>query len=174
MAARTALSVRARSGLANVVSGLGNLVQMLVSGGYRNGNITAATSVLNTDQWKWFQPRVRGDRVTPAPRTGCCIVAIRESIFLFGGLTEEGLSNELWVLDLDSLTWSQVRPPEGNMHNISHVLRIKCSTVSQHVMLCTGSDVTSSEKSSTSAPYVQWCLWQHCVVHAKTVSAIPG
>jgi hypothetical protein len=83
---------------------------MLISGGYRNGTITSATSVLNTDQWKWFQPRTRGDRVAPAPRTGCCLVAIRESIFLFGGLTEEDLSNELWVLDLDSLTWSQVCP----------------------------------------------------------------
>ena len=84
---------------------------MLVQGGYRDDAITAEVSVMNTDQWKWFQPHVRCDAAcpVPAPRTGHSLVAIRDSIFLFGGLTEKGLSNELWVLDLDSLAWSQVR-----------------------------------------------------------------
>jgi hypothetical protein len=84
------------------------LVQILVHGGYRNDAITTACSVVNTEQWKWFQPRMRDGSAVPAARTGHSLVAIRENIFLFGGLTEKGLSNELWVLDLDTLTWSQV------------------------------------------------------------------
>lgn len=53
--------------------------------------------------------QVRTDCAMPAPRTGHALLAQRESVFLFGGLTERGLSSELWVLDLDSLAWSQVR-----------------------------------------------------------------
>lgn len=81
---------------------------MFIQGGYRDDVITDSCAVVNVDHWKWFQPRVRNDAPGPAPRTGHSLIAVRESIFLFGGLTEKGLSNELWVLDLDSLAWSQV------------------------------------------------------------------
>jgi Kelch motif len=85
--------------------------QMLVQGGYRDNGITSACAVVNTDQWKWFQPHitVAAGGAAPAPRTGHALIAVRESIFMFGGLTEKGLTNELWVLDLDSLAWSQAR-----------------------------------------------------------------
>jgi N-acetylneuraminic acid mutarotase len=42
------------------------------------------------------------------PRVGHCIAAVRSKIFVFGGLTEAGLSDELWIFDLDTLTWVEI------------------------------------------------------------------
>jgi hypothetical protein len=68
----------------------------------------ALGTVLSTEQWKWFQPKMKVEGPSPRPRAGHALVAIRDRVFLFGGLTEIGLSSELWILDLDSLTWSEV------------------------------------------------------------------
>ena len=125
-------------------------VQMLVHGGYRNDEITGACSVLNTDQWKWFQPRTRGEQTAPAPRTGHCLVAIRESIFLFGGLTEAGLSSELWVLDLDSLTWAQVRALPPFQHASRGWRRVGQPAAARMVQVPTFGVVPSARKGASA------------------------
>lgn len=81
---------------------------MLLQGGYRDGALTSAATVLSTEQWKWFQPKLRAPQPAPSPRCGHALCAVRSRLFLFGGVTESGLSNDLWILDLDALTWSEI------------------------------------------------------------------
>lgn len=38
--------------------------------------------------------------ISPNPRKGACIVLIQPFFFIFGGLTASGLSNELWVYNM--------------------------------------------------------------------------
>lgn len=83
-------------------------MQVLLQGGYRDGALTSAATVLSTEQWKWFQPKLRAPQPSPAPRCGHALCAIRSRLFLFGGLTEAGLSNEVWILDLDALSWAEI------------------------------------------------------------------
>ena len=72
-------------------------MQLLCQGGYRNETLTSAVSVLNTEQMKWLQPNVKDGAISPAARVGHAVVCIRERIYMFGGLTEQGLTNETWV-----------------------------------------------------------------------------
>lgn len=64
--------------------------------------------MLSTEQWKWFQPKLRTSHPSPSARSGHALCAVRSRLFLFGGLTETGLSNELWILDLDTLSWADI------------------------------------------------------------------
>ena len=72
-------------------------MQLLCQGGYRNETLTSAVSVLNTEQMKWLQPNVKDGAISPGARVGHAVVCIRERIYMFGGLTEQGLTNETWV-----------------------------------------------------------------------------
>lgn len=82
--------------------------QVLLQGGYRDGALTSAATVLSTEQWKWFQPKLRAAGPVPAPRCGHALCAVRSRLFLFGGVTEAGLARDLWILDLDALAWSEI------------------------------------------------------------------
>lgn len=83
-------------------------MQILLQGGYRDCALTSAATVLSAEQWKWFQPKLRATQPCPAPRSGHALCTVRSRLFLFGGITEAGLSSELWILDLDALTWSEI------------------------------------------------------------------
>lgn len=47
--------------------------------------------------------------VFPTPRVGHTMCIVRERVYVFGGLLDDGeLTNETWVMDLDSQQWSKV------------------------------------------------------------------
>lgn len=79
-----------------------------MQGGYRDQSLTTAAAVLNTEQWSWLQPKVRDGDNLFKPRVGHAMASIRSKIFVFGGLTEMGLSDELWIFDLETLSWAKI------------------------------------------------------------------
>ena len=81
--------------------------KIMLFGGFRNGDLSADITYFTTDSHKWTLPLLRGT-VAPLPRTGHCMAAVRERVYVFGGKTARALSAELWVFDLEMLTWTRV------------------------------------------------------------------
>lgn len=54
----------------------------------------------------WQQHRIRGH---PSSRKGHSFAAYRDTIVCFGGVTTEGASNDLYMLSLSDMKWSDVR-----------------------------------------------------------------
>ena len=47
--------------------------------------------------------------VSPVARSGHACASIREKVFVFGGAALDGsLLSDVWILDQDSMTWTQV------------------------------------------------------------------
>uniref|UniRef100_A0A7S0Y9W2 Uncharacterized protein n=1 Tax=Polytomella parva TaxID=51329 RepID=A0A7S0Y9W2_9CHLO len=82
--------------------------KMLVFGGIRGDAYSNDVVILNTDTMKWQTPHVKGiDR--PVPRSGHATCCIREKLFVFGGVSAEGVFlNDLWVFDQDSSQWNHL------------------------------------------------------------------
>ena len=63
----------------------------------------------------------------PVARSGHACASIREKLFVFGGITTDGvLLNDLWSFDLDSLSWTYVTcfgnkpsPRQGESQHLS-------------------------------------------------------
>jgi hypothetical protein len=52
--------------------------------------------VLDTQTWSWSRPPVHG--TPPSPRTGHSLVACGGALYLFGGLGEEDVLGDAFVL----------------------------------------------------------------------------
>lgn len=60
------------------------------------------------DKKKWEKVAVRGE--TPAPRTGSSLVAVGDSLYLFGGLSHStGWLDDLYKFDTKTNTWSVIK-----------------------------------------------------------------
>ncbi|KAI8852412.1 hypothetical protein BC829DRAFT_75298 [Chytridium lagenaria] len=71
-------------------------------------------AVVDLTQATWVFPSV-GGRV-PSPRVGCTVTAVpgQNGCLLFGGAShEEGFRNDLFWLDLGTMTWTEARISEG-------------------------------------------------------------
>jgi hypothetical protein len=58
---------------------------------------------LRTQEWKSVESKSTGN---PTNRKGSCMAAANDSIFIFGGITNQGYSNELWMFDSGSGTYT--------------------------------------------------------------------
>ncbi len=58
---------------------------------------------LRTQEWKSVEST---STVNPANRKGSCMASANDSIFIFGGITNQGYSNELWKFDSGSGTYA--------------------------------------------------------------------
>jgi N-acetylneuraminic acid mutarotase len=79
---------------------------MLSFGGNRGGVRLDDLKVLNTDNLKWSIPATKS--LSPSPREGPALWTLREKVYCFGGEGEDGLHNDIWQLDTESWSWSQV------------------------------------------------------------------
>lgn len=62
---------------------------------------------LRTQEWKAVEPK--SQRV-PSNRKGACMAAAGNTIFIFGGISNEGYSNELWAFESGSNTYTLLEP----------------------------------------------------------------
>lgn len=53
----------------------------------------------------WLTPEMKG--TIPTPRAGHTAVAVDNCIVIFGGGNAHGPTNDLFVLNTDSMTWTQ-------------------------------------------------------------------
>jgi hypothetical protein len=84
--------------------------RLLVLFGARGGEASSCASVLSADGLRWAAVQPKGGAEPPA-RLGHAAAAVRERVFVFGGVTGEGrLLGDLWVLDLDASSWTQLAP----------------------------------------------------------------
>ncbi len=59
----------------------------------------------NIDANKWEWPETNGQ--TPSPRAALAGFRCRSRVFIFGGRLQETRLNDLYVLDLNSMSWSE-------------------------------------------------------------------
>ncbi|KAG2490886.1 hypothetical protein HYH03_010803 [Edaphochlamys debaryana] len=83
--------------------------KLLVFGGVRgDGGPSSDVALLNTDTMKWITPQLKGSE-RPLPRSGHSSCCIRERVFMFGGVTADGvLLNDVWMYDQDSSQWNHI------------------------------------------------------------------
>ncbi|KAK9814161.1 hypothetical protein WJX72_001384 [[Myrmecia] bisecta] len=76
-----------------------------------NGGPSAKQQALqDTPQGEtWFTPRVNGSK-RPPPRYEHAVAAIGHSMYVVGGNCGGRYLNDVWILNLDSLTWTAVGP----------------------------------------------------------------
>ncbi|WIA13348.1 hypothetical protein OEZ85_006930 [Tetradesmus obliquus] len=80
--------------------------KLMVFGGSTGEDASAAATVLSTDTMRWSSITANGLN-QPPPRLSHAAAALRDKVYIFGGMTIDGhLLNDLWALDLDSMTWS--------------------------------------------------------------------
>jgi hypothetical protein len=80
--------------------------KMVVFGGRRGNAMTNEVHIFNTDSLKWITPAVKGTCSHREYHSSC---ALREKVYVMGGISEEGdLTSDLWLLDFDTMQWSMV------------------------------------------------------------------
>ncbi|CAB1345603.1 unnamed protein product [Coregonus sp. 'balchen'] len=66
----------------------------------------------------WYQPIVTGDR--PAPRSGHSACVIQGKIYVFGGWDTPLCFNDMYMLDLDTNTWTELVHPQLSVPRAGH------------------------------------------------------
>lgn len=59
----------------------------------------------NPDQNKWEWPETKGQ--TPSPRAALAGFQCQSRVYIFGGRLQENRLNDLYVLDMNSMSWSE-------------------------------------------------------------------
>ncbi|OTF78681.1 kelch domain-containing protein [Euroglyphus maynei] len=68
----------------------------------------------DTNQWEW--PQQSGQ--IPSARAACAASKIGHHIFLFGGRMNRERMNDMYMLDMRTMRWTQIQP-----NNVEHVVR---------------------------------------------------
>lgn len=74
---------------------------LVVYGGLGKEGLLGDIYSLNIEQKTWDQFTINSVS-KPSPRKGACMVNIGYFIYIFGGITDTGYTNELWKLDIDT------------------------------------------------------------------------
>jgi hypothetical protein len=74
---------------------------IVIYGGIGLEGILGDIYTLNIQKRVWNQVTFNSAS-KPSPRKGACMVSIGYFIFIFGGITDAGYTNELWKFDIDS------------------------------------------------------------------------
>lgn len=73
---------------------------------------------IDTSTWVWEQVGVKGSSPSPTPRSGHRMITYKNIIVMFGGFYDTGKTtryyNDVWVFDLDSLTWENKQNALGS------------------------------------------------------------
>ena len=56
----------------------------------------------------WTQVNTDSD-ISPSPRLNMVMTSYNGNIYIFGGETEDGVRGDLWMLDLNTFMWNQLR-----------------------------------------------------------------
>ncbi|KAL0052870.1 hypothetical protein WJX82_009025 [Trebouxia sp. C0006] len=108
---------------------VGNLVYIHT---HRSLNDILVLDVANPDSPKLKQVPVSGNQgATPSARGLHTVTAVGNKLYLFGGASQKGqMQNDLWVLDLSTMQWTQLHPKGEAPH-------IRCS----HTAVLVGQDI---------------------------------
>jgi N-acetylneuraminic acid mutarotase len=85
---------------------------------------------LDTKEWHILEPR---GSVKPSARRDHCMVAVGDDLYVFGGFTTSGSSNELFRFSTTKLLWEKLDAPQ--------VLGSQPSERTRHGMASVGSDL---------------------------------
>ena len=88
---------------------------ILVFGGWRGpvdgDDFLADMHILDLRNQRWVRVVARGD--VPSPRGGHTLTSVGSCVFMFGGQTAQGPSDELFVYSLLENRWARVEPSHG-------------------------------------------------------------
>ena len=88
--------------------------ELVIFGGWAGGNrFLNDTWALDIDRLTWRQVATRGS-VKPRPRAGHTAVAFGRQLVVFGGAGAASTYGDLWVLDMDTRDWVEVRQRGDN------------------------------------------------------------
>ena len=83
---------------------------LVVFGGWRGpidgDDFLADMHVLDLDNRRWVRVVARGD--VPSPRGGHTLTCVGDSLFMFGGQTDQGASDELFMYSILDNRWSRI------------------------------------------------------------------
>jgi N-acetylneuraminic acid mutarotase len=82
---------------------------LVIFGGESDAGLLADMHYFNlrTLVWKAIEPK---SNMNPNPRSGSCMAAAGDIIFIFGGVNKDGYSNELWIFDSGTSKYEMVNP----------------------------------------------------------------
>ena len=84
-----------------------------IFGGSDGFTYSNAMSQFSFESMSWIQ-LIQSSENQPTPRIHSVLFEYNSSIYLFGGQSEQGLRNDLWMFDISYLTWTQV-PQQGSI-----------------------------------------------------------
>ena len=108
--------------------GLENGNVVVFGGASQDGTMSNEIFLLNTETWNW--EKLEPDGLGPSPRAAPCLCSVtNHHVLMFGGAeaTPTGLNpcGDLWLLDLDTPSWSLVQkdggPPPRNAATLSEI-----------------------------------------------------
>jgi N-acetylneuraminic acid mutarotase len=81
---------------------------LIIFGGSSNSNLLGDMNYFNlrTREWKAVEPKSTDN---PTTRKGSCMASADNNIFIFGGITNEGYSDELWMFDSGTSTYTLLK-----------------------------------------------------------------
>jgi hypothetical protein len=98
--------------------------------------------IFDTASFTWITTKTHGQ--APSPRSGhSCVLYGTNMLFVFGGGNDMKLFNDLFVLNIDSMTWAKIQPkgtlePVKRIHHTANVLANK--------MILFGGIITEQDK----------------------------
>jgi Rab9 effector protein with kelch motifs len=88
--------------------------QILIFGGGQNGKTPVDDQkvyIFNVSNKKWITLSISGN--VPSSRHGHVMISFNEElIFLHGGMKDENLFDDLWSLNLRTMSWLEIKPKE--------------------------------------------------------------
>ncbi|CAG9313105.1 unnamed protein product [Blepharisma stoltei] len=96
-------SPSARSGHASVGIGYG----MIIFGGESITGLLNDFYIYSIASGTW-EEAVKNSDTVPSPTKGACMAFTPPYIFLFGGLTDSGITNDFWIYDTTVLLWTSI------------------------------------------------------------------
>lgn len=100
-------SIHIPSPRANHMASLNEAGMLVVFGGYDGATMSYSNEVfeLDVNSFVWYKPILKGPN--PAPRESATMDLVRGMLWVFGGYTSGMELNDLFVLDMEALTWQK-------------------------------------------------------------------
>lgn len=85
--------------------------QMLVFGGFQEGERTNDTLIYNLKTNVWAKVKLPDNAPRPCPRSGHAAVVFNNSMYVFGGKADNSVKlNDLWAFNIQSQAWTRLNP----------------------------------------------------------------
>lgn len=133
---------------------------LIIFGGNTDSGLVGDMHILELRDKLWKNVEIKSTD-KPSARKGACMAVEKGNIYIFGGITDSGYSNELWMFDSGSYTYNLI-VPNGKMPPLSARGNCKSYTDSNNQLIFEVFMGESQNRKSISSVYrynTQKNLW---------------